>query len=63
MFGPVLRVTLLHLCSRIQSCEEVLKSRGRELKLKVQLAEDQARMNEHEVEEYANLVHIHSPSL
>jgi hypothetical protein len=44
------------LCSRMQSREEALKSHERDLELRVQLAEDQARMSERAVEEYADLV-------
>ncbi|KXN87174.1 hypothetical protein AN958_09100 [Leucoagaricus sp. SymC.cos] len=48
--------TAYELSTRIRGREEALKSRERELELKVQLAEDRARMSERAVEEYANLV-------
>ncbi|KAJ3564956.1 hypothetical protein NP233_g7953 [Leucocoprinus birnbaumii] len=44
------------LSARIRGREEALKSRERELELKVQLAEERARMSERAIEEYAALV-------
>lgn len=44
------------LASRIRGREEALKSRERELELKLGIAEEKARMNERAVSEYADLV-------
>ncbi|KAF5347934.1 hypothetical protein D9756_010176 [Leucocoprinus leucothites] len=44
------------LSARIRGREEALKSRERELELKVRLADERARMSERAVEDYANLV-------